>query len=277
MDVLRAVVLAALLLAGCAPPGGREVIIAGTATPGTLGEVMWLSFRDSAQAASGEAQKAQKLAAEGLAEMRDELADRRDDASAHGHRMAALSSQLEAAEERLKDLDRQRARLEEDRGDADRLTRDAAEALARLEEDLSVGLAALEADEDERGVQADGAERAVTGHDRGERPGDLLVHLRGPRERGEIGTLGCDAGIGGERAIDRWRAREPATLRIDDLPSRAPEPALLSAVRDREHAIPPPQGQRLQEIRDGDILEGAAHLRRLQRARVQPLATERLR
>ena len=36
--------------------------------------------------------------AEALAEAREELADRRDDASAHGHRMASLTSQLEAAE-----------------------------------------------------------------------------------------------------------------------------------------------------------------------------------
>ena len=34
-----------------------------------------------------------------LAEAREEQADRRDDASAHGHRMAALTSQLEAAEQ----------------------------------------------------------------------------------------------------------------------------------------------------------------------------------
>ncbi|MFN6933635.1 MAG: chromosome segregation protein SMC [Tsuneonella sp.] len=104
----------------------------------------------SAQAASAVAQKAQEAAAVALAEARDELADRRDDASAHGHRMAALSSQLEAAEQRLADLDRQRTRLEEDRGDADRLTRDAAEALARLEKELAANAATLEADEARR-------------------------------------------------------------------------------------------------------------------------------
>lgn len=36
--------------------------------------------------------------------------------------MAQLTSQLEAAEQRLKDLDRQRQRLEEDHQEADRLT-----------------------------------------------------------------------------------------------------------------------------------------------------------
>ena len=33
-----------------------------------------------------------------VAEARDTLADRRDDSTAHGHRMASLASQLEAAE-----------------------------------------------------------------------------------------------------------------------------------------------------------------------------------
>ncbi|PCH75791.1 MAG: chromosome segregation protein, partial [Erythrobacteraceae bacterium] len=78
-----------------------------------------------AQQEADAAQNAQRSAAEALAEARDEQADRRDDASAHGHRMAALSSQLEAAEQRLADLDRQQARLEADRGEADRLTKDA--------------------------------------------------------------------------------------------------------------------------------------------------------
>ena len=103
-----------------------------------------------ATVAAREAQAAQARAAERLAEARDELADRRDDASAHGHRMATLTSQLEAAEQRLADLVRQRQRLEQDRGEADRLTRDAAEALARLERDLATGLVALEADEARR-------------------------------------------------------------------------------------------------------------------------------
>ena len=108
----------------------------------------------AAQAAMKEAQDAQHQAAQALAEARDELADRRDDASAHGHRMAQLTSQLEAAEERLKDLERQRTRLEEDRGDADRLTRDAAAALAKLERDLAEGEEQLTADERRRPVIA---------------------------------------------------------------------------------------------------------------------------
>ncbi|RIV89288.1 chromosome segregation protein SMC [Aurantiacibacter zhengii] len=103
-----------------------------------------------AQTAAKDAQKVQAALAQSLHELRDELADRRDDASAHGHRMAALASQLEAAEQRLKDLDRQKSRLEEDRVDADRMTRDAANALKDLESALDKGAKALLADEAKR-------------------------------------------------------------------------------------------------------------------------------
>jgi chromosome segregation protein len=118
---------------------------------------------EEAQKAAQEAQKAQAALAAKLAEARDELADRRDDASAHGHRMATLSSQLEAAEQRLADLDRQKQRLEEDRFEADRLTRDAAEALKALERDLAAGEAALVASEGQKPEferAAEDAERA---------------------------------------------------------------------------------------------------------------------
>ncbi|MBW8785809.1 MAG: AAA family ATPase, partial [Novosphingobium sp.] len=86
----------------------------------------------TAQGEAKAAQDAQHAAAQVLADARETLADRRDDATAHGHRMATLTGQLEAAEQRLADLDRQLRRLEEDRGDAGRLTADAADALARL-------------------------------------------------------------------------------------------------------------------------------------------------
>ncbi|MEZ5734867.1 MAG: AAA family ATPase [Novosphingobium sp.] len=117
-----------------------------------------------AQNATKTAQETQAISANGLAQARDTLADRRDDASAHGHRMAALTSQLEAAEERLADLERQRERLEQDRGDADRMTRDAAEALARLEQELADGKARLAEDEARRPALAaalEDAERAA--------------------------------------------------------------------------------------------------------------------
>ncbi len=114
----------------------------------------------SAQTATTAAQKAQAQGAEQLAEARDILADRRDDSSAHGHRMAALSSQLETAQQRLADLNRQQRRLEEDRNDADRMTRDAADALQRLEQDLTGNQQALARDEAQRPVVARSAEDA---------------------------------------------------------------------------------------------------------------------
>ncbi len=113
-----------------------------------------------AKTASEEAQKAQRAAAEALSDAREEQADRRDDATAHGHRMAALTSQLEAAEQRLADLDRQKARLEEDRGEADRLTKDAADALARLEKELAESEKTLAADEEKRPALAEALEEA---------------------------------------------------------------------------------------------------------------------
>jgi len=114
----------------------------------------------TAQTAAQAAQTRQTETAKALATARDELADRRDDASAHGHRMAALTSQLEAAEERLADLDRQRQRLEADRGDADRMTKDAAEALARLERELTDGENTLANDEQHRPALADALEKS---------------------------------------------------------------------------------------------------------------------
>ena len=119
---------------------------------------------NAAQKATTEAQQAQTAAAIALSQARETLADRRDDASAHGHRMASLTSQLEAAEQRLADLDRQRTRLEEDRGDADRMTRDAAEALARLETELADSQKTLAADEQARpglAARLEDAERAA--------------------------------------------------------------------------------------------------------------------
>ena len=117
-----------------------------------------------AQAQAKTAQEAQAEAAEALARTRDTLADRRDDANAHGHRMAALSSQLEAAEARLGTLDRQRERLEQDCNDADRLTQDAAQALGKLQRDLANGEVKLAEDEARRPALAaalENAERAA--------------------------------------------------------------------------------------------------------------------
>jgi chromosome segregation protein len=117
------------------------------------------------------AQDAQAATAEAFTEARDLLADRRDDATAHGHRMAALTGKLEAAEERLADLTRQHARLEQDRGDADRMTTDAAEALSRLERELTAGEARLTEDEARRPTLANALEDA----DRASRTAELSL------------------------------------------------------------------------------------------------------
>ncbi len=118
---------------------------------------------EAAQALADQALKAQAEAASALAEARDELADRRDDASAHGHRMAALSEKLEAAEQRLADLDRQKTRLEEDRGAADRMTHDAASAVSRLDSEIAENAEKLSRDEALRpalAAKSEDAERA---------------------------------------------------------------------------------------------------------------------
>ena len=125
----------------------------------------------AAQAAAQAAQAAQHHAAEAHAAAREELADRRDDASAHGHRLAALTAQLEAADQRLADLDRQRRRLEEDKGHADRLTTDAAAALATLEKELEASEAALAAAE----AQRPGAAMALENADRAARGAELAL------------------------------------------------------------------------------------------------------
>ena len=114
-----------------------------------------------AHKAAQAAQKEQASIAEELAEAREELADRRDDASAHGHRMAALSEKLEAAEARLADLKRQQERLEQDRVAADRLTGDAVQALAKLAGDLEASKASVAEGEAQRPEIAARSEKAA--------------------------------------------------------------------------------------------------------------------
>jgi chromosome segregation protein len=106
------------------------------------------------------AQTTQATAAQELARARDMLAERRDDANAQGHRLATLSGKLEAAQQRLADLDRQRDRLEQDRSDADRLTHDAADALARIERELAESAERLKAADAERPIRASALDKA---------------------------------------------------------------------------------------------------------------------
>jgi chromosome segregation protein len=189
-----------------------------------------------AQGAMKAAQEAQHLAAQALAEARDEMADRRDDASAHGHRMAQLSSQLEAVEERLKDLERQHNRLEEDRGEADRLTRDAAAALARLERDLAAGEAALEEDEKRRPALA----AALDDADRNLRQGELALARATADQAGvEAEWRVADAELAAaEQRLARLagEARRQDELREALAREGDPEAALKAAEADRNAA-----------------------------------------
>lgn len=123
------------------------------------------------QARTEEAQKGQRQAAELLARAREEMADRRDDLNAQANMLAVLTGKLEAAEEKLADLERQRARLDADEGDANRTTRDAAEALGRLEREVKEAESRLAEDESRRPKLAARQEDA----ERAQRAGELAL------------------------------------------------------------------------------------------------------
>ncbi|MEL7707764.1 AAA family ATPase [Citromicrobium bathyomarinum] len=92
---------------------------------------------EAAKTRAGETETAQRDAAEKLADARDALVAARTDAGAQEQRLASLEKERDAALARLADLDRQAARLEEDREDYGRTGRDAADALQRLEAELA--------------------------------------------------------------------------------------------------------------------------------------------
>ncbi|WP_157132661.1 AAA family ATPase, partial [Novosphingobium nitrogenifigens] len=115
-----------------------------------------------AQQAAADAQTAQHEAAAALAAAREEVFDRRQDAGAHAQRMAGLAAQLEAAEDRLADIDRQIARIATDRGQADRISHDAADALARLTGDLAKTETDLKDEEERRPEARSARDRAET-------------------------------------------------------------------------------------------------------------------
>ncbi len=216
---------------------------------------------EAAKLAADEAQKAQGAAARALAEAREELADRRDDASAHGHRMATLTGQLEAAEQRLADLDRQKARLEQDRGDADRLTHDAAEALARLERDLAANEDAFKADEARRPVLV----AAVEDAERAGRAAELAL-AKATADHAGVEAEWRVAGAAIEQAEARL-ARLDAEARRQDESRRAlaesgdPEAAVAQARQASERAA-----TELEKLRD-TLDQGRARKEGLQAAR----------
>ncbi len=184
------------------------------------------------QAAAAAAQTAQHAAARQHAATRDTLADRRDDASASGHRRATLTSQFDAAEQRLKDLDRQRTRLEEDRGDADHLISDAAAALARLENELSASQAALTQAEAHRPAVAMALENA----DRAARTAELALAQATAQQAGvEAEWRVAEAELAGARARRTRLGGETARL--------AEQRAALSREGDPDAALAAAQRQ----------------------------------
>ncbi|HUD28996.1 MAG TPA: AAA family ATPase [Novosphingobium sp.] len=200
----------------------------------------------AAQQLAVEAQSQQAAAAEALAAARDELADRRDDASAQGHRMATLTSQLEAAEQRLADLDRQRTRLEEDRHDADRMTRDAAEALARLERELAEGEKQLAADEALRPRFAN----ALDGAEQASRAAELELAQATARQAGvEAEWRIAEAELGQSRA--RAARIEQDAARIEGQIAAQPDAADLDAAIDAARTKAEAAGAALAAARDG--------------------------
>ena len=243
----------------------------------------------AAQGLAKAAQDTQRAAAEALAAARETLADRRDDASAHGHRMAALTGQLEAAEARIADLARQRARLEGDRGDADRLTSDAAAALARLEADMAATKAALEADEARRPVLA----AALGEADRALRAAELALAQATAAQAGveaewriaeaevqaviaRLTRLTGDAARLVEARSALSREGDPAAILADAAKARDAASAELAAART---ALTAQQAQRseLQTARDaaaGDLAAARADLAGSERE-VQALTRDR--
>ncbi len=134
---------------------------AATAADAARAEAKTAEARVSeAQTRAAEAQTGQTQAAVALAKARDAQGEAREATHFTAARLATLTSQLESAEQRLADLDRQHARLERDRSDADRLTSDAAQALERLQGELTQARAALAEEEARRPALAAAVEEA---------------------------------------------------------------------------------------------------------------------
>jgi chromosome segregation protein len=138
----------------------RDAATAATAarTALTQAEAAETAAREQAQTA----QANQHAAAATLSQSRETVFDRRQDKTAHTQRMAGLALQLQAAQDRLTDIDRQIARIASDRDQADRVSHDAVLAQARLTEDLTAAEAALKAEEDARPHARSARDRAET-------------------------------------------------------------------------------------------------------------------
>ena len=108
------------------------------------------------------AQAAQHTAAATLSQSRETVFDRRQDMAAHTQRMTGLAVQLQAAQDRLTDIDRQIARIVHDRDQADRVSHDAAQAQARLCADLVTAETTLKDEQEARPHARSARDRAET-------------------------------------------------------------------------------------------------------------------
>lgn len=189
---------------------------------------------EATQAAARAAQAAQHAAAAALATARDELFDRRQDSAAHGQRMASLGAQLEAAEDRLADLDRQLVRLEQDRGHADKMTEDAAAALTRLETDVATADATLSADEARRPQAA----AVLEDSDRAARAAELALAQKVAEQAGVDAEwrVAEAAMVSARQRLARIEAdRMRMTGQVEAL-AREPDPAVQIATAEAQRA-----------------------------------------
>ncbi|WP_108810999.1 chromosome segregation protein SMC [Sphingorhabdus sp. Alg231-15] len=120
---------------------------------------------NAAQNAQQSAVKAQNESARTLGILRADLTRAREEASESSHRLLSLTNERDNLKSRLLDLQAQAQRIKDDNAREDQLTRDAMEALSRLEEDdkrLTIELAQLEAERPELEKRAEKAERAAS-------------------------------------------------------------------------------------------------------------------
>ncbi len=120
---------------------------------------------NAAQNAQQSAVKAQNESARTLGILRADLTRAREEASESSHRLLSLTNERDNLKSRLLDLQAQAQRIKDDNAREDQLTRDAMEALSRLEEDdkrLTNELAQLEAERPELEKQTEKAERAAS-------------------------------------------------------------------------------------------------------------------
>lgn len=120
---------------------------------------------NAAQNEQQSAVKEQNESAKTLGILRADLTRAREEASESSHRLLSLTNERDNLKSRLLDLQAQAQRIHDDNAREDQLTRDAMEALSRLELDnkhLTTELSELEAERPELEKQAEKAERAAS-------------------------------------------------------------------------------------------------------------------